>query len=226
MADTETTLPAHLQAVKQAWLDDPSTLRLYSGSHKPPGDGQECRVCIEEAVALFADLPWTDRPEHEKYRRQAGVSPVIATFLRVWQDGMDDDDRNNVLIPADDPFRYIAGQLGTFRGAAVETRRAWMCTDWAVRVSLPAWLRLAGIEAHAATLAALPEIVDEGTLEPAKALIREAGAAAREAAGAAGAAAGAAAWEARKTLRPVVVELQASALDLVDRMIDEGRQAA
>ena len=156
-------------------LDD---LTLGRGSHDP-GAG----MCVMEAAAYMAGEPWSDHPDC--------VSPVIAAFLRAWNDGMPDDQRHQLV-------RYLAnvhdgGVLGTGPSTPeAEERRAWMATDWAVRVHTPAWLRVAGLDTQAATLERLPEIVSTETATS----IRPALAAVRKDAAAAWAAAGAAAWAA------------------------------
>lgn len=47
------------------------------------------------------------------------------------------------------------------------TARAWMVTDWMVRVHTPAWLRLAGLEDQATALEVLPALAVK-KLEPTK----------------------------------------------------------
>jgi len=241
-------------------------LTLARGSHDPDqGEG-----CVMEWVSVAAGEEWSDHPQC--------TSPVIAAFLRTWQDALGDDDRQTLkrFIPviAEDGTVISAGVMGTRTTAEAETVRAWMCTDWLVRVQAPAWLRLAGLTEQADILASMVELTPETcpSIMPAlKAAQRDAyaardaaraaagaaawaaawdaawaaagdaawdaawaaagdaawdaaGDAARAAAGAAawaaaGAAAGAAAWDA---LSPTVVELRASALELVDRMIVVG----
>ncbi len=56
------------------------TLPLLHGSHSP-----DSKFCVMEAVAYVAGEPWSDSPEC--------VSPVIAAFLRSWNDSMPDAER-------------------------------------------------------------------------------------------------------------------------------------
>jgi len=163
---------------------DLDTLTLAAGSHAP-GSGE---MCVMEAAAYIAAEPWSDHPEC--------VSPVIAAFLRSWNDALPDGQRHQLV-------RYLTpvadgGVLGT--GPAdppLEQRRAWMATDWVVRVHTPAWLRLAGLDDQAATLEQLPEIASTETATPIRPALAAAGDAARDAAwAAAGDAARAAAWDA------------------------------
>ena len=196
---------------------------LYKGKHDPNG-----KMCVMEAVAYIAREPWSDSP--------TCVSPVIARFARTWNDDLPDDLRDEYLKPLIPTF------VGTVGGDALENRRATMAADWLVRIYTPAWLRLAGLTAHADALANLPEITDfrkTPALMPAlRAAQKDAAAAgdartaawaaagdaawaaARAAAWAAGEAAGDAAWAAGAKLAPTVKELQQSALSLLIRMIE------
>ena len=168
---------------------------LASGSHSP-SSGQ---MCVMEAAAYMAGEPWTDHP--------TCVSPVIAAFLRSWNDALPDGDRNQLV-------RYLAnvhdgGVLGTAPASPeLENRRSWLAVDWSVRVHTPAWLRLAGLDDQAATLENLPEILNPTTaaaIRPALDAVRKDARAAWAAAGdAAGAAAWAAAWAAARPHELVV----------------------
>mgnify|MGYP001342146763 CR=1 FL=1 len=205
--------------IVQERLDALATLTLKTGSHPDPDAG----LCVMEAAAWVAGEPHSDHPEC--------VSPVLAAFMRSWNDDLDDEDRQKLKA-------FIPRVIGTAEDGRDE-RRGWLAADWLVRVHTPAWLELAGITDAAAALRALPELRDSGSLEaarPALADAREKGDAAWAAAGdaaraatwaAAWAAAGAATWAAaRDALKPTTVELQASALDLLDRMIDPAGAAA
>jgi hypothetical protein len=228
-------------------------------------------MCVMEAAAYLADEPWSDAPQC--------VSPVIAAFARSWNDSLrSDEQRTRLLAP------LISTFIGTRTNAADEETRAWMCTDWLVRVQAPAWLDLAGLRTAAARLRALPPLTNaeiaigsQSVLAGARAeadaawaaAVAAARTAARTAAGAAavdaawaaawaaagaaagaaavaaartaartaaraaawaaaGAVAGDAAWAAAgaaadKRLEPTVVELQASAVELLRRMCAVGR---
>ena len=232
-------------------LAEVAAVNLASGGHSNIAEG----MCVMEAVSYVAGEPWSDTPEC--------ACPVIASFLRSWNDALPDDKRTELLRP------LIARLVGTKSTVEVEARRATMACDWLVRMYTPAWLRLAGLNAQADALAALPEITDFAntpSIKPAiEAARRDAVAArdaARDAAGdaawaaagdaawdaaraAAWAAAGDAAWDAARAaagdaawaaagdaawaaardaawakLAPTVAELQASALALVERMIE------
>ena len=185
-------------------------LTLLPGSHRTREEG----VCALEAVAWLANEPHSDRP--------ACVSPVIAQFVRTWNDQLPtDEERNRLLLP------ILPRLIGTVSGqASVEDRRAWMSADWLIREHTPAWLDLAKLTEHATALRSLPEMTKPADIEPAMIDIR---AAARAAAGGA---ARAAAWDAARAAagvaaraalrRPTIAALQDSALRLIDRMIAVG----
>jgi hypothetical protein len=192
------------------------------------------QACVMELAAYLANEPWSDAP--------ACVSPVITAFLVSWNDALPDADRERLLKP-------LAWQvLGTKTTDADEETRAWMATDWLVRVQAPAWLRLAGLAEHAQALEALARISDATLARAAQPTVeaaRHASAAARDAAwdaarDAARAAARDAAWDAARAaardaardaawdaasvrLAPTVAALQASALELVHAMIAVGK---
>ena len=199
---------------------------LANGSHAKPEDG----MCIMEAVAFIAREPWSDHPEC--------VCPVIAAFLRVWNDALPGDERNALLRP------LIPSLIGTRGSKALAHRRAVLSADWLIRDYTPTWLRLAKLNEQADALASLPEIIHFAqcpSIMPALLATRDGASAARDAARAAAwdaarAAAWDAAWDAardaawaatraaaraaaRAFLKPTTEWLQASALDLVARMI-------
>ncbi len=181
---------------------DLDTLTLDSGSHEPDdGEGG-----VMEWVSVLAGEDWTDHP--------ACTSPVIASFLRSWNDALPDDTRQDLK-------RFIPALPGTNKGRELDDRLAWMCTDWLVRVQAPAWLRLAGLTDQAEMLASMQELTAETTpsIMPVLKAVRSDAAAAWAAAGDAARAA------ARDALAPTKTELQASALELVDRLIITARAA-
>jgi hypothetical protein len=183
-------------------------------------------MCAMEAVAWIAGEPWSDAPQC--------ASPVIAQFMRSWNDALPDADRTRVLMP------LLPEIIGTRTTETDEQTRAWMAIDWAVRVYTPRWLREAGLTDHAVRIERLAPLVDAAAAIASKQTLTAARIAAHDAAwdaaravawvaaGAAagtvaGAAAGVAAWDA---LAPTVAELQTSAQDLVRRMCAVGRVAA
>src|ERR1700727_2443264 len=215
-------------------------IKLESGSHQNFEKG----VCAMELVSYLADEPFSDHPKC--------VSPVVGQFLRSWDDALDDEGRQK-LKP------YLARAISTSSDGRDE-ERAWLLTDWLVRVCAPAWLEPAGVKDSPAALRGLPPLKRgragrhapptngkarerraaaggggrDGARDAARAAPGDAArAAARDAAGdaardaardAAGAAARGAAGDAardaaRAALEPTKVELQASALELLDKLV-------
>lgn len=183
--------------------------RLSNGSHDPTSG----EMCAMEAAAYIVGEPWSDHPKC--------VCPVIAAFMRSWNDNLSDDNRTRLLLP------LIPTTIGTRGSKALEARRATMAADWYVRTFTPAWLRLAGLTARADALAGMPEVTSfartpsirsalEAAQKDAKAAESAAWSAAESAArSAARSAAWSAAWSA---LKPTCDSLQASAVELVARM--------
>jgi hypothetical protein len=208
---------------------DIAAVTLLKGSHKTRKAG----VCAMELVAWMAGEKHSDSP--------ACVSPVLSSFLRRWNDDLDDDGRQR-LKP------YLPRVIGT-AADGFDADRGWMLTDWMVRCHLPAWLELSGINEPAAKLRSLPELRSIDGLNAAVPAITEArkisGAASGAAWGAAWGAASGAAWgaawgaardaawgaawgaardaardAATKKLEPTKISLQDSAFALLDRLID------
>src|ERR1041385_3430518 len=153
---------------------------LQTGAHRSLDDGG----CVMEFAAWVAGEPHSDHPRC--------VSPVLAIFLRDWNDALDDATRQR-LVP------YAIAAVGTNTGQTHEETRAWLALDWLIRVYTPAWLRLAGLVPEARTLEATARIVDAVTCRAVQRPLDAAGAAARAAArAAAGDAAWAAAWAAAR----------------------------
>jgi hypothetical protein len=88
------------------------TVRLSQGKHRDPDHG----ACVMELASMLAGEPFTDRPRC--------VDPVVAGFLRTYNDGIDDQRRQD-LIP------LAADVVGTRTGAGVQAERARMCLSWA-----------------------------------------------------------------------------------------------
>jgi hypothetical protein len=88
------------------------TVRLSQGKHRDPDHG----ACVMELSSMLAGEPFTDRPRC--------VDPVIAGFLRTYNDGIDDRRRQDLL-----PF--ASEVVGTRATAGVQAERARMCLRWA-----------------------------------------------------------------------------------------------
>ena len=213
---------------------DTNRLAQITKLDKDGHEDSERGMCAMEAVSYIAGEPWSDHPEC--------ACPVIAAFMRNWNDSLPDNERTTLLLP------LVPKLVGTRGSKALEQRRATMAADWLIRAYTPAWLRLAKLTKQADLLASLPEITDFAQcppLMPALEAVRSDAAAARDAAWAAAgtaawAAAGDAAWAAARAaawaaawaaaraaagdaawaaLSKTKFELQQSAVALVERMI-------
>jgi hypothetical protein len=123
------------------------TVDLQQGSHDAG-----TTFCVMEAVAYVAGEVWSDHP--------TCASPVLTTFMTAWNDGLSDTDRQR-LKP------YVTRLVGSRSTAAVEAKRSWMGCDWLVRTFTSTWLRRAGLEEPADTIAGLPELTELDLLEAA-----------------------------------------------------------
>ena len=156
--------------------------RLEKGAHE-----KGAAMCAMEAVAWLAGEPWSDAPKC--------ASPVIAQFMRSWNDALPDADRTRLLLP------LLPDVIETRTTAADEETRAWMAVDWLVRECTPSWCDVVpSLARHAAVLRELP-VLSPHTMQLASPVLNSARVAAGDAAwdaawDAAGGAARDAAWDA------------------------------
>ncbi|HUA03649.1 MAG TPA: hypothetical protein VMB27_07065 [Solirubrobacteraceae bacterium] len=98
------------------------TVRLEKGKHVSPTEG----ACVMELASLLAGEPFTDHPR--------SVSPLIATFLRMYNDRVDSRRRQDL-------YAVAASTVGTRASADVEARRAEQLLAWSRALRGPArWL--------------------------------------------------------------------------------------
>ncbi len=88
------------------------TIRLARGKHAEPSEG----VCVMELASMLAGEPFSDRPQC--------VCPVIAAFLRTYNDGVDDECRRDL-------FRFASAAVGTRSTGGVARARARAALAWA-----------------------------------------------------------------------------------------------
>ena len=88
------------------------TVRLSQGKHRGPDHG----ACVMELASMLAGEPFSDRPRC--------VDPVIAGFLRTYNDGIDERRRQDL-------YPLAAEVVGTRAVAGVQAERARMCLAWA-----------------------------------------------------------------------------------------------
>jgi hypothetical protein len=150
------------------------TLILAKGAHDDRGNG----LCLMEAVAWVAGEEHTDHP--------ACVSPLLGAFGRSLNDVLPDDKRQELkpLIPL----------LPGTSGDGLDQARGLMAADWLIRVHVPAWMELAGLDTGG--LRGLPLLDSWDALAAVQPILDSARTRAAAAGDAAGAAAGAAAWDA------------------------------
>src|SRR3954452_17289416 len=91
------------------------TVRLSSGRHRSASAG----VCVMELASMLADERFSDRA--------ATVSPVIGAFLRTYNDGLDDERRQDL-------YPVAALIVGSAAGRAVEAERVSRCLGFARRL--------------------------------------------------------------------------------------------
>lgn len=88
------------------------TLKLARGKHSSPRYG----ACVMELASMLAGERFSDRPR--------SVSPVIAAFLRGYNDLVDDQRRQDLI-------RYASDAVGTVASEEVERARAARLLEWA-----------------------------------------------------------------------------------------------
>ena len=87
------------------------TVHLARGRHQSPDQG----ACVMELASMLADEPFSDHPR--------SVCPVMAAFLRAYNDGLPDDRRQDL-------YEYAAKVVGTASGRRVRRARARHCLTW------------------------------------------------------------------------------------------------
>ena len=111
------------------------TIKLSKGRHTSP----EVGACVMELASMLAGEPFTDQP--------VSVCPVIGSFLRAYNDRIDDRRRQEM-------YGYAAKVVGSRQPAGVTRARADRLTAWALgmrerrwtRALLPARLRGIGLD--------------------------------------------------------------------------------
>jgi hypothetical protein len=91
------------------------TIKLSKGKHAGPEDG----ACVMELASMLAGEPFTDHP--------ASVCPVIASFLRSYNDSIDERRRQSL-------YDYASKAVGSRGGLRVQEARAERLAGWADQV--------------------------------------------------------------------------------------------
>jgi hypothetical protein len=134
------------------------TIKLSKGKHVSPADG----ACVMELASMLAGEPFSDHP--------AAVCPVIGSFLRAYNDSIDDRRRQHL-------YAYAARVVGSRSPLRVQRDRAERLADWAFEMQRRQWtsrylplarLRMASLRrqpsAHAVgtyAVRAIPKHTDE-----------------------------------------------------------------
>jgi hypothetical protein len=100
--DVHMTAPSH------------QTVRLARGRHA----SRQAGVCVMELASMLADEPFSDRP--------TSVSPTIGAFLRTYNDGVDDERRQEL-------YSVAAAIVGSASSRRVERERIDRCLAFALR---------------------------------------------------------------------------------------------
>jgi hypothetical protein len=96
------------------------TIKLTKGKHSSPDEG----ACVMELASMLAGESFTDHP--------ASVCPVIGSFLRAYNDSIDDRRRQDL-------YRYASQVVGTRGPLNVQRARAERLTEWAIQVCRRHW---------------------------------------------------------------------------------------
>jgi hypothetical protein len=88
------------------------TIKLSKGKHTTPEDG----ACVMELASMLAGEPFTDHP--------ASVCPVIGSFLRAYNDSVDDGRRQSL-------YEYASRVVGSRGPQRIQQLRAERLAQWA-----------------------------------------------------------------------------------------------
>jgi hypothetical protein len=99
------------------------TVRLSAGKHSSPHEG----ACVMELASMLAGEQFTDHP--------ACVCPVIGSFLRAYNDSVDDDRRQDL-------YAYASRVVGSRAATRVQRARADRLAEWSSETFLRRYSRL------------------------------------------------------------------------------------
>jgi hypothetical protein len=99
------------------------TIKLSKGKHVSPADG----ACVMELASMLAGETFSDHP--------ASVCPVIGSFLRAYNDSIDERRRQDL-------YGYAARVVGSRAGISVQRERAERLMAWAIEMRRRRWTRL------------------------------------------------------------------------------------
>ena len=87
------------------------TIKLSRGKHSSPQDG----ACVMELASMLAGEPFSDNPK--------SVCPTIGSFLRAYNDALDDDRRQDL-------YAYAAKVVGSAGSAELRRARTDRLEEW------------------------------------------------------------------------------------------------
>ena len=96
------------------------TIKLSKGKHASPDDG----ACVMELASMLAGEPFSDHP--------AAVCPVVGSFLRAYNDSIDDPRRQDL-------YAYAARVVGSRTAISTQRDRAERLADWAFDMQRRQW---------------------------------------------------------------------------------------
>lgn len=118
----------------------PEGAHLSCGSHSRFEEG----YCAMELVSWMAREPFSDAPQCS--------CPVLSDFVREWNDELDNEERDRLLIP------FVPRLIGTRREDAV-LPRMWLALDWLTRTCAPLLLAATPeLQEHSVALGSFPAL--------------------------------------------------------------------
>jgi hypothetical protein len=99
------------------------TIKLGKGKHSSPDDG----ACVMELASMLAGESFTDHP--------SSVCPVIGSFLRAYNDSVDDERRQDL-------YEYASKVVGSRTSADVQRARAEHLTASTLQFQRTRWTRV------------------------------------------------------------------------------------
>jgi hypothetical protein len=99
------------------------TVKLSRGKHHSSDEG----ACAMELASMLAGEPFSDQPE--------SVCPVIASFMRAYNDSIDDRRRRDL-------YEYASKAVGSRSSDEVQQARFEHLTAWGLSLHQRRWMRL------------------------------------------------------------------------------------